>query len=68
MKRGICLIALSAAFAVNGAALFATHVAMVNGAERERLVQQDVERVVITADRSADDVVATRNCTGSKAL
>jgi hypothetical protein len=68
MKRGIRLIALSAAFAVNAAALFATHVAMVNGAERERLAQQPVERVVITAGRSADDVAATRNCTGSKEL
>jgi hypothetical protein len=42
MKRGIRLIALSAAIVVNAAALFATHAAMVDAAERERLAQQDV--------------------------
>jgi hypothetical protein len=46
MKRGIRLIALSAAIAVNGTALVATHVAMVDAAERERLAQQEVGRVV----------------------
>lgn len=68
MKRGIRLIALSAALAVNSAALFATHVAMVDGAERERLSQWEVERVIVTADRPVDDAVATKNCTGREAL
>ncbi len=43
MKTRIHLAALSAAIAVNAAALFLTHVAMLDGAERERLAQQEVE-------------------------
>jgi hypothetical protein len=60
MKQEIRLIALSAAIAVNGAALFAVHVAMVDATERERLAQQEVERVVVTG-RRPDEVLAIRH-------
>jgi hypothetical protein len=67
MKQGIRLIALSSALAVNAAALFVTHVALVDGAGRERLAPQEVERVVITGERPAD-ALASKNCTGRQAL
>jgi hypothetical protein len=51
MKRGIRLMALGIAIAVNGAALIAVNAAMIDGAERELLSQQQPERMVITATR-----------------
>ena len=51
MKRGIRLIALGLAIAVNGAALVAVNASMVGGAERELASQQQPERVVIVAKR-----------------
>jgi hypothetical protein len=70
-KRGTRLIALGIALAVNGAALIAFNVAMVDGAERDLLTQQEPERVVITAPRReqpGQDMLATQNCPGRKAL
>ncbi len=71
MKRGIRLMALGFAIAVNGAALTAVNVALVDGAERERLSQQQPERIVITAKRRdlpENQTVASRNCPAPKAL
>lgn len=68
MKSRVHLIALSLAIAVNAAALFVTHVAMVDGAERERLAQQEPERVVVIGERLADGVLAIKSCTGRNAL
>jgi hypothetical protein len=71
MKRGIRLMALGFAMAVNGAALTAVNVAMVDGAGRERLSQQHVERIVITAKRQdlpENQTVASQNCPAPKAL
>ena len=64
MKRGIRLIALGIAIAVNGAAVMAVNASMVGGAERE-LASQHVERVVIVAKRQglpANQTVASENC------
>jgi hypothetical protein len=71
MKRGIRLMALVFAMAVNGAALTAVNVAMVDGAGRELLSQQHVERIVITAKRQnlpESQTVASQNCPAPKAL
>ena len=71
MKRGIRLTALGFAIAVNGAALTAVNVALVDGAERERLSQQQPERIVITAKRQdlpGNQTVASQNCPGPKTL
>ena len=71
MKRGIRLMALGFAMAVNGAALTAVNVAMVDGAGRERLSQQQPERIVITAKRQdlpENQTVASQNCQAPKAL
>ena len=70
MKRGIRLLALGIAIAVNGAALTAVNASMVGGAERE-LVSQHVERVVIVAKREdlpAHQTVASQNCPTPRAL
>jgi len=67
MKTRIHLTALSLAIAVNGIALLVAHVAMADGAERERLAQQEVERVVVIGERPAD-ALATKNCIGRNAL
>jgi hypothetical protein len=71
MKRGIRVMALGFAMAVNGAALTAVNVAMVDGAGRERLSQQQPERIVITAKRQdlpENQTVASQNCAAPKAL
>jgi hypothetical protein len=60
------MLALVIAVLVNGAALAAVNVAMLDGAERERLVQQ-AERIVIYGERPAQ-ALAAKNCTGSQAL
>ncbi len=70
MKRGISLVALGVAIAVNGAGLLAVNAAMVDGAGRELLSQQ-TERIVITAKREdlqANQTVASQNCAAPKAL
>ena len=71
MKRRIRLIALGIAIAVNGAALVAVNAAMVDGAERQRLSQQERERIVITATRQdlpENQTVASENCPARKTL
>jgi hypothetical protein len=70
MKRGIRLVALGVAIAVNGTGLLAVNAAMVDGAGRERVSQQP-ERIVITAKRQdlqASQTVASQNCPTPKAL
>ena len=61
------MLALGIALAVNGAALAAVNLAMLERAERDRLAQQEVERIVITGERPAD-ALAAKNCTGRQAL
>jgi hypothetical protein len=70
MKRGIRLVALGVAIAMNGTGLLAVNAAMVDGAGRELLSQQ-TERIVITAKRQdlpANQAVASQNCAAPKAL
>jgi hypothetical protein len=64
MKRGIRLMALGIAIAVNGAAMMAVNASIVGGAERE-LASRQLERVVIVAKRQglpASQTVASQNC------
>ena len=71
MKRRIRLIALGIAIAVNGAALVAVNAAMVDGAERQLLSQQEPERIVITAPRQEEPVpqtLAIQSCPTKKTL
>jgi len=71
MRRGIRLMALGIAVTVNGAALMAVNAAMVEGAERQLLSQQEPERIVITATRQdllENQTVASRNCPAKKTL
>ena len=71
MKRGIRLMALGLALAVNGASLMAVNASMVDGAERELLSKQQPERVVIVAKRQelpATQAVASQNCPAPRAL
>ena len=71
MKRGIRLMALGFALAVNGASLMAVNASMVDGAERELASQQQPERVVIVAKRQelpATQAVASQNCPAPRAL
>jgi len=70
MKRGIRLVALGVAIAVNGTGLLAVNAAMVDGG-RELVSQQQIERIVITAKRQdlpANQTVASQNCPTPKAL
>ena len=70
MKRGIRLMALGIAIAVNGAAMMAVNASIVGGAERE-LASQHVERVVIVAKRQdvpVNQTVASQNCPAPRAL
>ena len=70
MKRGIRLMALGLAIAMNGAALMAVNASMVGGAERE-LASHHVERVVIVAKREdlpAHQTMASQNCPAPRAL
>ena len=69
MRRKIRLMALGIAIAVNGAALVAVNAAMVDGAERQLLSQQEPERIVITGRRQdLPEHVAIRNCPVPKTL
>lgn len=61
------VLALAIAVGVNGAALATANVAMLDGAARERLAQQEVERIVITGERPGD-ALAAKNCTGRSTL
>ena len=71
MKRGIRLMALGLAIAMNGTALMAVNASMVGGAERELTSQQHPERVVIVAKRQelpGHQTVASQNCPAPSAL
>ncbi len=75
MKRGVRLVALGVAIAVNGTGLLAVNAAMVDGAGREVgrevVSQHQVERIVVTAKRQdlpANQTVASQNCPAPKAL
>ena len=71
MRRGIRLMALGIAVAVNGAALVAVNAAMVDGAERQLLSQQEPERIVITGSRQdlpEHRTLAVQNCPAQKTL
>ncbi len=71
MKRGIRVVALGVAIAVNGTGLLAVNAAMVDGAGRELVPQEQIERIVITAKRQdlpANQTVASQNCPTPKAL
>jgi len=71
MKRGIRLMALGIAIAVNGAALVAVNAAMVDGAEQQRLSQQEPQRIVITGRRQdlpEHRTLAVQNCPTKKTL
>jgi hypothetical protein len=61
------VLALGIALAVNAAALATVDVAMLDGAARERVAQQEVERVVIFGDRPAE-AFAAKNCPGHQTL
>ena len=71
MKRGIRLVALGVAIAVNGTGLLAVNAAMLDGAGRELVSQQQIEPIVIIAKRQdlpANQTVASQNCPTPKAL
>jgi hypothetical protein len=71
MKSRVRLVALGVAIAVNGAALIAVNAAMVEGAERQLLSQQEPERIVITGSRqdpSEHRTLAVQNCPTNKTL
>ena len=61
------VLALGIALAVNAAALATVNVAMLDGAARERVALQEVERVVIFGDRPAE-ALAAKNCPGHQTL
>jgi hypothetical protein len=71
MKRGIRLVALGVAIAVNGTGLLAVNAAMVDGAGRELVSQQQIERIVVTAKRQdlpVSQTVASQNCAVPKPI
>jgi hypothetical protein len=61
------VLALGIALAVNVAALATVNVAMLDGAARERVAQQEVERVVIYGERPAE-AFAAKNCPARQTL
>jgi hypothetical protein len=71
MKRGIRLMALGIAIAVNGAAMMAVNASMIDGVGRELASQAQPERVVIVAKRQdvpVNQAVASQNCPAPRAL
>jgi len=67
MKSKTRLLILAVAVALNGAAFGALHVAMVDGAERAVLANQEVDHVVVSATRTPAEL-AKSICPGTKAL
>ena len=61
MRTANRLAVFAFAVALNAAAIAALHVAMVDGAERALVANQEVEHVVVSATRSAP-ALATSNC------
>ena len=67
MKSRTRLMILALAVAVNAAAVAALHIAMVDGAERAVLANQEFDHVVVSATRSPAEL-ARSTCPGTKAL
>lgn len=67
MKSKTRLTILALALAINAAALTALNAAMVDGAERAVLANQEYDHVVVSATRTPGSV-ATGVCPGTKAL
>jgi len=67
MKSKTRLIILALAVALNAAGLSALNAAMVEGAERAVLANQEFDHVVVSATRAPADI-ATSTCPGTKAL
>ena len=67
MKTKNRLIALTAAVAINAAALAALHMAMVEGTERALAANVEAEYVVVTAPPAPADI-ASSNCPAPKSL
>jgi len=67
MKTAHRLAVFALAIAINGAAVAALHVAMVDGAERAFIANQEPEHVIVSATRTPAPV-ATSNCPTAKAL
>ena len=68
MKTANRLAVLAFAIALNGAALAALHIAMVEGAEQAIIANQEPEHVIVSATRTPAPL-ATSNCpTAAKAL
>ena len=67
MKRTHRLAALAFAVALNVAAFGALHVAMVDGAERAVLANQELDHVIVSATRTPAEL-AKGVCPGTKAL
>ncbi|HET7364837.1 MAG TPA: hypothetical protein VFJ70_14815 [Burkholderiales bacterium] len=61
MKTANRLAVFAFAVALNAAALVALHIAMVDGAERALVANQEVEHVVVSAARTSP-ALATSNC------
>jgi hypothetical protein len=61
MKTASRLAVFVFAVALNAAAVAALHIAMVDGAERALVANQEVEHVVVSATRTAP-ALATSNC------
>jgi len=71
MKSRTRLIILAFAVAVNAAALTALNAAMLDGAERAVLANQEYDHVVVSATRTSDNLasgLAKSACPGTKAL
>jgi hypothetical protein len=66
MKSTSRLTILALAVAINAAAFAALNVAMVDGAERAVLANQEVEHVVVSATRAPGELA--KMCPGTKAL
>jgi hypothetical protein len=67
MKSRTRLIILAFAVAINAAGLSALNAAMVDGAERAVLANQEFDHVVVSATRAPADL-AKSQCPGTKAL
>jgi hypothetical protein len=67
MKTTHRLTALALAIVLNVAAFAALHVAMVDGAERAVLANQEFDHVVVSASRTPAEL-AKSNCPAAKAL
>jgi len=67
MKTANRLAVFALAIAINGAAVAALHIAMVDGAQRALAANQEVEHIVVSAKRTPAAIAAS-NCPTAKAL